>query len=548
MINYSLIQELCTEIKQKNLAELFTDNPNRFNENSLSLNDLLFDYSKNYLTKQILNEFIKQAEVIGLNNYIQQMFSGEKINFTENRAVLHVALRNNKIKPVVVDGVDYYSQIWQTLENMTNFAEKVRNGIINGSTNKRYTDIVNIGIGGSSLPLQMAYQALLPFKQNDINVHFISNVDYANVYEVLKPLNPETTLIIVASKTFTTEETMLNAKSAKEWLVKSLGEAAVKSHFVALSTNLIEVTKFGITEENTFGFWDFVGGRYSLWSSIGLSLAIAIGKDNFLELLNGAQIVDEHFKNTSLEKNIPFIMAVISSMYRNCFDYRAEAILPYSYYLQKFPSYLQQVNMESNGKSVDKQNNLLTTKTGAILFGESGTDSQHSFYQLLHQGSDITPIDFIGFISQTTNPNVTIHEQTQAQIHNDILIANMIAQAEAFMIGKNKAVVIEELKEKGIKEVEIQNLASHKVFQGNRPSNILLFKQLNPKTLGMLCSLYEHKIFIQGVFWGINSFDQFGVELGKELAKVIIKDINNSETKKHDSSTTSLIQYYKSKK
>lgn len=539
MNNSQKLQHFCNEAKKEGLKNLFVNNPQRAQEFSIELEDLFFDFSKTHLTPDIITEFIAVANEINLSAKIKAMFNGEKINFTEKRAVLHTALRDEN-KEVIVDGKDYKDDIQNTLEAFTNFAEDVREGRKTGITNKKFKHIVNIGIGGSSLPVQMAYHALTPYKHEDIEVKFVSNVDFNNLKEALKEVNPETTMFLIASKTFTTSETMLNANTAKKWLVAKLGEEAVAKHFVALSTNLKEVEGFGIKKDYTFGFWDFIGGRYSLWSSIGLSLAIAIGKDNFLRMLKGAKTADDSLKNQDLKTNIPFIMAIITIMYRNFFNYVTEAVIPYSYYLQYFPNYLQQVSMESNGKKVNSKGKIVISKTAPALLGGVGTDAQHSFFQMLHQGADIIPVDFIGIAKQNT---LKCSPELQKS-HNDVLISNLIAQAEAFMVGKTEQQVIDELKAQNYAKEEIKYLAPHKVFMGDRPSNIFFIKELTPYNLGLLCALYEHKYFIEGVLWDINSYDQWGVELGKKLASNVLKEIKDKQVGEHDSSTKSLINYY----
>lgn len=530
------IKKSVSNLYKSNLKDLFIFNSNRFAEHSLILDNLLFDYSKNYINKDILNNFIEAVEQINFKQQIEDMFSGELTNFTEKRAVLHVALRNKNIKPVMVKDKDYYNDIWNTFNRYCDFAEQIKNGEITSSSKEKFTDIVNIGIGGSYLPILASYEALQEYKDKSINLHFVSNVDSASLENVIKKVNPKTTLFVIASKTFTTTETMLNAISAKKWLIENIGSECIENHFVAVSTNIKSATEFGIKEENIFGFWDFIGGRFSLWSAISLPLVIAIGKNNFLQMLKGAELADNHFKEAPLDKNIPFIMAVLSVIYRNCLNMASEAVIPYCENLSKFPLYLQQVVMESNGKSVSKNGEPIDYQTSPVVFGEVGTNAQHSFFQLLHQGTDIIPVDFIGFVNSANGKN---------KDHQDMLIANMIAQSEALMIGKSKEEVLVELQHQKNTVSEIHKIINHKIFKGNRPSSMLFFNKLNPKNLGMLYALYEHKVFSLGLIWQINSFDQYGVELGKQLATKILLEIQGKEYQEHDSSTKSLIEYYK---
>lgn len=530
------IKKSVNYLYNSSLKDLFVFNTNRFIEHSVTLDDLLYDYSKNYINQDILRSFVETAKEINFQQQVEDMFNGEIANFTENRAVLHVALRNPNINPVMVNNKDYYSDIWNTFNRYCNFAEQIKNGQISSSSKQKFTDVVNIGIGGSYLPILSSYEALQEYKDKSINLHFVSNVDGSSLANVLSKVNPKTTLFVIASKTFTTTETMLNAFSAKEWLVNNMGNKAIENHFVAVSTNIKAATEFGIKEENIFGFWDFIGGRFSLWSAISLPLVIAIGKDNFLEMLKGATIADNHFKEAPLDKNIPFIMAVLSIIYRNCLNMTAEAVIPYSDNLSKFPLYLQQVVMESNGKSTNKKGEQLKYKTSPIVFGEVGTNAQHSFFQLLHQGTDVIPVDFIGFVNSTNGGYKN---------HQDMLIANMVAQSEALMIGKSKEEVLLELQHQNNNVIEINKIINHKIFKGNRPSSVLFFKELNPKNLGILYALYEHKVFALGLIWQINSFDQYGVELGKQLANNVLLEIQNKKQQEHDSSTQALIDHYK---
>jgi glucose-6-phosphate isomerase len=477
-------------------------------------------------------DFVKAAKV---KEYAARMFSGEKINWTEKRAVLHTALRNKNNAPVYVDGKNVMIEIDAVLKKMKEFSDDIRNGKWRGATGKKITDIVNIGIGGSDLGPKMVCEALRYYADGP-NVYFVSNVDGAEISEILKKLNPETTLFIIASKTFTTLETVTNALTARSWLTVKLGDNAVAKHFVALSTNAEKVREFGIDENNMFEFWDFVGGRYSLWSAIGLPIACYVGFDKFLELLEGAYYIDMHFLNAPYEKNIPVIMAALGFWYNNFFGASTHAVLPYSRYLCRFPAYLQQGDMESNGKTVNFDGNRVDYETGPIIWGEPGTNGQHSFYQLVHQGTKFIPCDFIGFI----NPLEEIGD------HHEKLMANYFAQTEALAFGLNKDEVIENLKKAGVSSADIKILAPHKVFEGNRPTNSILIDKLTPRTLGALIALYEHKIFVQGIMWRVNSFDQWGVELGKALAGVILPELKGAASNQHDSSTKNLIRIFNS--
>jgi glucose-6-phosphate isomerase len=526
------------ETKKIHLRDLFNED-DRFEEFSIRDNELglTFDYSKNIITSEtfkFLMDFVKAAQV---KEYAQKMFSGEKINWTEKRAVLHTALRNRSNNPVYVDGKDVMPEINAVLSKMEKFSNDLRSGKWFGATGKKITDIVNIGIGGSDLGPKMVCEALKYYADGP-NAHFVSNIDGADIYEALKNLNPETTLFIVASKTFTTLETMTNASTARHWLVSKLGDKAVANHFVALSTNAKKVKEFGIDEDNMFEFWDFIGGRYSLWSAIGLSITCYVGFDKFTELLEGAYYVDQHFLNTPYEKNIPVIMAVLGFWYNNFFGASTHAILPYSQYLHRFPAYLQQGDMESNGKFVDREGKRVAYETGPIIWGEPGTNGQHSFYQLVHQGTKLIPADFIGFVNSIE----------KIGDHQEKLMANYFAQTEALAFGLTKEQVVENLKKSGFSQTDIETLMPYKVFEGNRPTNTILIDSLSPKTLGALIALYEHKIFTQGVMWRVNSFDQWGVELGKVLANVILPELKGEADNKHDASTSNLIKFYRDKR
>jgi len=519
------------------LRTLFQYNPNRFQEFSLETENYLFDYSKNLVDSKTLDLLLKLAEETQLKEAIGKMFSGDKINETEGRAVLHTALRDFSDKEILVDGENIKPAIKKVLDHMKSFSESVISGSHKGFTGKEITDVVNVGIGGSDLGPVMVCSALKHFKTR-LNVHFVSNVDGNHMAEVVKDLNPETTLFIVASKTFTTQETMTNANSAKEWFLKSgAKDEDVAKHFVALSTNIEAVKKFGIAEENIFEFWDWVGGRYSLWSAIGLSIVLSVGYENFEQLLKGANDTDIHFQTKDFKENIPVLMGVLGVWYRNFYAAGTYAILPYSQYLDRFSAYLQQGDMESNGKSVDRNGEFVTYETGPIIWGEPGTNGQHAFYQLIHQGTELIPADFIAYAK---SPN-------EVGEHQDILLANYFAQTEALAFGKTEDEVFAELKSSGKSEEETEFLLPYKVFAGNTPTNSLLFKELTPFTLGQLIALYEHKIFVQGVIWNVFSFDQFGVELGKVLAGKILPELDaEGQVETHDSSTNGLINFYKS--
>ena len=519
------------------LRTLFQYNPNRFQEFSLETENFLFDYSKNLVDSKTLDLLLKLAEETQLKEAIGKMFSGDKINETEGRAVLHTALRDFSDKEILVDGENIKPAIKKVLDHMKSFSESVISGSHKGFTGKEITDVVNVGIGGSDLGPVMVCSALKHFKTR-LNVHFVSNVDGNHMVEVVKDLNPETTLFIVASKTFTTQETMTNANSAKEWFLKSgAKDEDVAKHFVALSTNIEAVKKFGIAEENIFEFWDWVGGRYSLWSAIGLSIVLSVGYENFEQLLKGANDTDIHFQTKDFKENIPVLMGVLGVWYRNFYAAGTYAILPYSQYLDRFSAYLQQGDMESNGKSVDRNGEFVTYETGPIIWGEPGTNGQHAFYQLIHQGTELIPADFIAYAK---SPN-------EVGEHQDILLANYFAQTEALAFGKTEDEVFAELKSSGKSEEETEFLLPYKVFAGNTPTNSFLFKELTPFSLGQLIALYEHKIFVQGVIWNVFSFDQFGVELGKVLAGKILPELDaEGQVETHDSSTNGLINFYKS--
>ncbi|MDC5703973.1 glucose-6-phosphate isomerase [Vibrio europaeus] len=519
------------------LKALFAQDSARFDKFSTRFgNDILIDYSKNLINEETMKHLFALANETELKAAIEAMFSGEAINQTEGRAVLHTALRNRSNKPVMVGGEDVMPAVNAVLEKMKSFTERVIGGEWKGYTGKAITDVVNIGIGGSDLGPYMVTEALAPYT-NHLNLHFVSNVDGTHIVETLKKVNPETTLFLVASKTFTTQETMTNAHSARDWFLESAGdEAHVAKHFAALSTNASAVSEFGIDTDNMFEFWDWVGGRYSLWSAIGLSIALAVGYDNFIELLDGAHEMDNHFASTELESNIPVILALVGLWYNNFHGAESEAILPYDQYMHRFAAYFQQGNMESNGKYVDRDGNAVTYQTGPIIWGEPGTNGQHAFYQLIHQGTKLIPCDFIA-PALSHNP---------AGDHHQKLMSNFFAQTEALAFGKDEATVKAEFAKAGKSEEEAATLAPFKVFEGNRPTNSILVKQITPRTLGNLIAMYEHKIFAQGVIWNIFSFDQWGVELGKQLANQILPELaDESAISSHDSSTNGLINAFK---
>lgn len=518
------------------IKDLFAADPKRFETFSRELPGMLFDFSKHRATSETLELLMTLAEHVGVPGFIEKMFSGEKLNSTEGRAVLHTALRNRSDRAVIVDGEDVMPEVRRVLAKMRVFTDAVRSGEHTGHTGKRITDIVNIGIGGSDLGPVMVTEALKPYWQEGLSVHFVSNIDGTHLAETLKGLSPDTTLFCVASKTFTTQETITNATSARSWLLDALSDkAAVAKHFVALSTNEKAVAEFGIDTNNMFEFWDWVGGRYSLWSAIGLSIALTIGMDRFEELLEGAHEADEHFRTTPLADNVPVLMAMLGVWYQNFHDAHSHAILPYDQYMHRFAAYFQQGDMESNGKYVDRDGNVVDDyNTGSIIWGEPGTNGQHAFYQLIHQGTRLIPCDFIA----------PIKTHNKLGRHHDILMANYFAQTEALMLGKTGEQVRVELEAAGMSDRE--DLVAHKTFTGNRPTTSILVDQVDARTLGRLVALYEHKIFVQGIVWNINSFDQWGVELGKQLAKAILPELSETDAvTSHDPSTNALINRYK---
>ncbi|WP_461833734.1 glucose-6-phosphate isomerase [Desulfothermus sp.] len=525
-----------TEIKDIPMRDMFLQDKDRFKKFSIKLGPILFDYSKNRITQKTIKLLLELADEASLKEKIHGMFTGEIINTTEKRRVMHWALRCPENEQIVIDGTDWSKEIHSVLKRIERFVGDVRSGTWKGFTGKRITDVVNLGIGGSDLGPKMVVRALDFLASDDLKVHFVSNVDPAHLNKTLKHLSPETTLFIISSKSFTTQETMENAKRARTWIVEKFGDdRCVERHFVAISTNKEGVINFGIDPKNMFEFWDFVGGRYSLWSAIGTSIALSIGFDNFKELLKGAHMVDNHFKNADFKENIPVIMGVLDVWYVNFFGAKSIAILPYSQCLEEFPNHLQQLIMESNGKRITTDGREVDFHTSPVVWGRVGTDGQHSFYQLLHQGTQIIPCDFIGFVKNPYN--------TEDQ--HDIFMANFFAQTRALMQGKDEKEVLDELKKNSKDAQKINNILPHKIFPGNRPSNSILIDELNPFTLGALIALYEHRVFVQGCIWNINSFDQWGVELGKRLAKDIIDKLNKDVMcEVYDSSTNGLINYY----
>ena len=533
---WNALEQHFQTIQHTSIKELFAQNANRFEEFSIQYPSLLVDYSKNRINAETIQLLVDLAKEMDVDTAIQQMFEGDVINVTEKRAVLHTALRNRSDEEVLVEGKDVMPQINEVLDQMKSFSEKVISGEWKGFSGKEITDVVNIGIGGSDLGPVMVTEALKHYKTR-LNIHFVSNIDGTHLAETFKAINPETTLFIVASKTFTTQETMTNAFSAKEWFLNSdAQEADVAKHFVALSTNAEGVANFGIDTANMFQFWDWVGGRYSLWSAIGLSIALAVGFDNFEELLEGAHEMDVHFKTETLDQNIPVVLALLGIWYNNFFGADSVALLPYEQYLSRFAAYFQQGDMESNGKYVGRDGKKVDYETGPIIWGEPGTNGQHAFYQLIHQGTKLIPADFI---AGANSLNVLGD-------HHAKLLSNFFAQTEALAFGKDEETVVAELEKAGKSKEEIDFLAAFKIFEGNRPTNSILYEVLTPKVLGNLIAMYEHKIFVQGVIWNIFSFDQWGVELGKQLANVILPELENDEqVTSHDASTNGLINAYK---
>ncbi len=534
---WKALQEHYQQMRTRHMRDMFALDTHRFSRFSLQACGLLLDYSKNIIDETTMRLLIELAEARQLPLWRNRMFHGEKINNTERRAVLHTALRKQDDAPVLVDGEDVMPSVRKVLAQMERFTEEVRNGAWKGATGQRITDVVNIGIGGSDLGPVMVTEALKPYARNDLRVHFVSNVDGTHIVETLKKLHRETTLFVVVSKTFTTQETIANARTARDWfLTKGGTRESIARHFVAVSTNARAVDAFGIDTRNMFVFWDWVGGRYSLWSAVGLSIALYIGMERFRELLAGAYAMDQHFQRAPLDRNMPVILALLGIWYRNFFGAASHAILPYDQYLHRFAAYFQQGDMESNGKRVTRDGTPVRHATGPIVWGEPGTNGQHAFYQLLHQGTQMVPADFLA-PAETQNPIGS---------HHNILLANFLAQSEALMRGKNEDEVRAELQAMDLDEREIERLLPHKVFPGNRPSNSIVFQKLTPAVLGSLIALYEHKIFTQSVIWDINAFDQWGVELGKQLARTILSELeSDTPTHAHDASTQGLIQHIK---
>lgn len=523
------------DIKDVHMKDLFNSDPERANKFTILWEDFYVDYSKNRITDQTLELLLDLANEIDLKDAIDKYFSGDKINQTEGRAVLHTALRASKSSKVFVDGKNVIPEIFEVKAKIREFTNKIVDGELKGYSNKPFTDVVNIGIGGSDLGPAMVVDTLKYYK-NHLNMHFVSNVDGDHVNEIIKNLNPETTLFVIVSKTFTTQETISNATTIREWFLKFTNEDSIAKHFVAVSTNINKVQDFGIAKENIFPMWNWVGGRFSLWSAVGLSISLSIGYNNFESLLNGANKMDEHFKNENFQSNIPVILALLSIWYNNFYNAESEVIIAYSQYLNQFATYLQQGIMESNGKSVDRSGNPVNYQTGTIIWGEPGTNSQHAFFQLIHQGTKLIPADFIGFTK-------SLYGNKE---HQDKLISNYLAQTEALLNGKTTEEVHLELNSTNLSQHEKEKILSFKVFEGNKPTNSIFINKLTPESFGKLIAMYEHKIFVQGIIWNIFSYDQFGVELGKQLASTLLKEIQTDATGNHDSSTKNLLKYYKS--
>lgn len=534
---WELLEEHFGEIRHSHMRNMFAEDPQRFEHFSLKLNDILFDYSKNIISNETMENLYRLADECQVSEWITKMFDGAAINHSENRAVLHTALRNKSGKVIMVDGVDIMPEVRNEHERVKKLAEAIRTRTWRGYLNQPITDIVNIGIGGSHLGPLMVTEALRPYALHDLNMHFVSNVDENHINDTLEFLNPETTFFIIASKSFATQDTMVNAETARQWHINKVGDdSKIDKHFSAVTSNTKAASEFGIAEDNIFRMWDWVGGRYSLWSAIGLPIVIAIGQDNFDELLNGAYEADQHFKNAPMHENIPVTMALLGIWYNNFFDAQTTAVLPYDQHLHMFPAYLQQADMESNGKYIDRQGQIVDYTTGPVLFGEIGIAAQHAFFQLLHQGTKLVPADILA-------PIANFHCIAR---HHRALMSNVFAQTEALMKGKTEQEAYAELKDSGLDEDAIKALLPNKIFPGNRPTSTFLFNSLNPATLGSLIALYEHKIFVQGIIWNINSFDQWGVELGKQLASGILQELDsNDNVDTHDSSTNGLINYYK---
>lgn len=533
---WQALQQDYEQTQSVQMRDQFAQDPERANRYWLEVGGLVVDFSKNRINDQIIADLVALAEQAGLPERIEQMYRGEKINETENRAVLHVALRNRSNTPIEVDGKDVMPEVNHVLRKMGDFTRAVRSGEWLGYTNQVITDVVNIGIGGSDLGPLMMCTALKNFGHPRLNMHFVSNVDGTQMRDVLEKVHPETTLFIIASKTFTTQETLTNAHTARDWFLQAGSEKDIAKHFVAISTNQKAVAEFGIDTEHMFEFWDWVGGRYSLWSAIGLPIMLYLGEENFIELLEGAHLMDQHFRNAPLSRNLPALMGLIGIWYINFYGGGSHVIAPYDQHLHRLPKYIQQLDMESNGKQVQMDGTPVATETGPIIWGETGINGQHAFFQLLHQGTHITPIDLIASLEKRSNlPG-----------HHEILLSNVFAQAEAFMRGKTPAEVRAELQAQGVPAEHIEALVPHKTFSGNRPTNVILLDKITPRNMGSLIAMYEHKVFTQGVIWGINSFDQWGVELGKQLAKTILAELTGAiDPQPHDASTSKLVRLYR---
>jgi len=534
------LSSLYDEIKDKHMRDMFASDPDRFNKFSIQLGGILYDYSKNRITDDVMSLLLALCKELNLHDWIEKMFHGELINHTENRAVLHTALREQKEQTILLEKNNILQDIRAERERVKHLAEQIRSRKWRGATNQPITDVVNIGIGGSHLGPLMVNEALRAYSLHDLKVHYVSNIDENHINDTLAYLNPETTFFIIASKTFTTQDTMVNAETARQWYLNKLGsDKYLHRHFSAVTSNTALAKDFGIREENIFKMWDWVGGRYSLWSAIGLSTVIAIGSEQFDELLEGAYEADQHFRNTPFEKNIPVIMALLGIWYNNFFDAQTMAVLPYDQHLHRFPAYLQQADMESNGKYVDREGQQVGYTTGPVIFGEIGISGQHAFFQLLHQGTKLVPADILA----------PVYSSNCIAKHHRALMSNVFAQTEALMYGKTETEAEQELVAQGLDAEQVKKLLPYKVFPGNRPTSTFLFDTLDPKTLGMIIALYEHKIFVQGIIWNVNSFDQWGVELGKQLAKNILTELDdNEEITSHDSSTNGLINRYKKRR
>ena len=530
---WKAIQEHFQTMKTVSMKNMFQEDPSRASKFHIQWNDFLIDYSKNRINQETMDLLVNLANEVHLKEAIAAYFDGEAINKTENRAVLHTALRAPENSVVTVDGQNVIPEIYEVKNKIKAFTDEVVNGVRKGYTGKAFTDVVNIGIGGSDLGPAMIVEGLQYYK-NHLNVHFVSNVDGDHVNEIIKKINPETTLFVIVSKTFTTQETLTNSETIRSWFLKSAKQEDVAKHFVAVSTNIKNVTEFGINADNVFPMWDWVGGRFSLWSAVGLSISLALGFDNFDKVLKGANQMDEHFKITSFDKNIPVVLALLSIWYNNFFGAESEALIPYTQYLQKLAPYLQQGIMESNGKSIGRDGKPVNYQTGTIIWGEPGTNSQHAFFQLIHQGTKLIPTDFIGFVNSLYGN----------KDHHDKLMSNFFAQTEALLNGKTEAQVRDEFNKQGVSSEKTDYLTPFKVFEGNKPTNTILIDKLTPESLGSLIAMYEHKIFVQGVIWNIFSYDQWGVELGKQLANSILDEMNSKNVKNHDSSTSFLLNHY----